>query len=239
MINSLLTSPDCGESDFLGRNAKRCDSLTTIDGKAELASARDLDSIASEINAGWRETQAQIHKAVERAVYFGSLLLEARHVLPHGQFGPWLQKACPEIPERTTRQWMALAQEAFKLLPQIKDADIPAHQLLIAAPETLTEAQRTLQGDFIALLDGKTQYEILWGFKSPKKHHPIKPALAHPQAEEEALTHTSIETIIGNIMACRLEFNLLHATDDQLLRIEQELISSLEHIRSFTRKPHA
>ncbi len=168
MSEKTLTCPKCGQGGFLNLKAHHCKAVAAIDGKAELVTSSDLKAIAKEVNDGWRDTQALFRKAIERAVYYGSLLLEAKRLLPHGQFGDWIKTECPQIPERTTRQWMVLAQEAVKALPQIKDIDIPAHQLLIAPPDTLTDEQRTVQGDFLALLDGKTQKELLWGFKSPR-----------------------------------------------------------------------
>lgn len=168
MSEKTLTCPKCGQGGFLNLKAHHCKAVATIDGKAELVTSNDLKAIAKEINDGWRDTQAMFRKAIERAVYYGSLLIEVKNRLPHGQFGSWIKAECPQIPERTTRQWMVLADEAVKALPQIKDIDIPAHQLLIAAPDTLTEEQRTVQGDFFALLDGKTQKELLWGFRAPR-----------------------------------------------------------------------
>ncbi len=165
-MENLLTCPKCGATGFINLKSHRCKNIARIDGNTELITKESDHELGVRITNQYKATKQRIGQCLRDVVATGALMLEAKSRVQRGGIHAWLLEFAPEVPERTAYQWMALAQESFKLMPQIKDIDIPAHQLLIAAPETLSAEERAVQGDFFAVLDGKTQNELLWGFKS-------------------------------------------------------------------------
>lgn len=51
--------------------------------------------------------------AAERSIEAGNALLEAKALLPHGQWLPWLREHC-NIPERTAQLYMKIAESGLK-----------------------------------------------------------------------------------------------------------------------------
>ena len=76
-----------------------------------------LDALADRINTEHEACHASMQKGLEHALKAGTLLLEAKKGLPHGEWLPWLKGNCPEISQRTSQNYMRLASEMPKLEP--------------------------------------------------------------------------------------------------------------------------
>lgn len=150
-----------------------------IDAKAELVSD-SFGGSASRISAAYAEAKKAAQSAITKVIECGLVMLQVKPLCPRGEFGPWLEKNCPEIEWRTANRWMNLAQDALAM-PEVKQLALPEYltpEILTAPKEQLNPEQAKVQTDFFALLDGKTQKEITWGFErvAPVKHeyHPRK-----------------------------------------------------------------
>ena len=74
-----------------------------------------LDALADRINTEHEACHASMQKGLEHALKAGTLLLEAKAGLPHGEWLPWLGENCPDISERTVQNYMRLGREIPKL----------------------------------------------------------------------------------------------------------------------------
>src|SRR6266516_4307726 len=57
-------------------------------------------------------------KGIEHALAAGSLLLEAKALVPHGQWLPWLAENCPTVSERMAQRYMLIARNRPELESQ-------------------------------------------------------------------------------------------------------------------------
>lgn len=118
------------------------------------ASPAALDNLARRINAEHEAAIRSARTAIEHAIACGSLLLEAKATVPHGQWLPWLQ-ANTIVSERTAQRWMRYAEHAETLLAK-SDTDggftFAEADRLLAAPKSTPEARALaaehLGGDF-------------------------------------------------------------------------------------------
>lgn len=69
----------------------------------------NLATWAADINAAHHAAMGHAADAVAYAMQAGSLLVKAKQKLPHGEFGPWLERNC-EVSARQARRYMAAAQ---------------------------------------------------------------------------------------------------------------------------------
>ena len=72
------------------------------------AGAADLDSLAKRIGESYETALDRAEQAVERAARCGQLLTEAKALVGHGEWLPWLAANVPEIAPRTAQKWMQL-----------------------------------------------------------------------------------------------------------------------------------
>lgn len=86
----------------------------------------NMSDMAQRINAMHREASKAAVTAVELAIEIGGILIDVKAELPHGEFGPWIEKNC-EFSDRTARGYMRLA----KAVPSLDEskrqrvADLP------------------------------------------------------------------------------------------------------------------
>ncbi len=97
-----------------------------------------LNALADRINAEHEACHASMQKGLEHALKAGTLLLEAKAGLPHGEWLPWLGKNCPDISERTAQRYMRLAENLDDL--GAKSATV-ADLTMRAAEEALTTSR--------------------------------------------------------------------------------------------------
>ena len=165
-----------------------------IDGKAELVSRGDAEGMerkmsmvegstiavrAQAISIAFREASFQVSSAIRKVIYCGLLMIEQKEECKHGQFEKWLEKNCPEIPFRTARHWMEAAEAGVclatgeKSINQIGqngrfDASMPISKILQLPSTELSKENKALQGKIFDVVDGKTQSQLVFDFRSTK-----------------------------------------------------------------------
>ena len=88
-----------------------------------------LSALAKSINAEHKAAYAAFKQGFEHALRAGELLLEAKTVLPHGQWLPWLNENCT-FSERTAQLYMRIARERPRL--ECKSASLADLTLTVA-----------------------------------------------------------------------------------------------------------
>lgn len=95
--------------------------------------AQHLDDLAARINDATSAAERSARAAVAHALEAGSLLLQAKGQVAHGDWEPWLQANCAVAP-RTARAYMSLA----KRLPALPEperqrvAELPLREAVAA-----------------------------------------------------------------------------------------------------------
>lgn len=106
---------------------------------SELVKFTDLEVLAERINAEHEATEAAFSESLQHARRAGSLLIEAKSEVPHGEWLPWLEVNCQfavrtaQVYMRIERNWAELSntqglailgvESAAKLLAVPKDAE--------------------------------------------------------------------------------------------------------------------
>jgi len=91
-----------------------------------------LADLATRIRAEHEATAAAMKRGCEHAIRAGELLIEAKRLLEHGEWLPWLAEHC-DVPERTARLYMRLAQHKFKI-GNVADMTVRGAIKALAAP---------------------------------------------------------------------------------------------------------
>jgi hypothetical protein len=86
---------------------------------------RRLVVLAQEVREEHAAIEAIWRNALERAIAVGEKLIEAKSLVRHGEWGPWLESA--GLPHRTASTYMRLARESGHV------ADLPTVRQAIAA----------------------------------------------------------------------------------------------------------
>lgn len=152
------------------------------------------------INVSWhaeaakllRENFGKIHTAftdaTKRAVWMGMFLnhIKAKgkedDSIPHGEFGPWMEKNVPEIPFRTAQTYMQLATGVCET------GKFEIRQFSVFAQNGQLPPQ------IEKLIEGKTQQQLFLDFRSDKKEAaPAGPRKKLTAAEQEAEQQKNIE----------------------------------------------
>jgi len=94
-----------------------------------LSLSNSLADLSARIRVEHRATSAALKSSVEHAMAAGDLLLEAKALVPHGQWLPWLAEHC-EMSERTAQLYMRTAKnrEAVELQMRNTDADLTLNE---------------------------------------------------------------------------------------------------------------
>jgi len=98
-----------------------------------------LTILAAEILAEHEGIVRSLKRGLDHAIAAGELLIEAKALLKHGQWLPWLADHCA-ISERTARLYMRLAKNKVRLEGQIgnvADFSVRGAVALIAGPKQL------------------------------------------------------------------------------------------------------
>ena len=205
------------------------------DVSAEDAAAK-LRELISAANDGWLAI-------VRCGIYIEWLVAK----LPHGEFKPWLEKYCPDIPRRTIYNWRNTAKNLMEwagiksatvaLLPESPDRylTLPADQV----PEKFRRFQaRALEA--IRATDGPQQLMLFLGFKQAtldadgnavKQRGRHKGCAGNPKAQRTAAQAAKER---GRLEALTLDCEhvtqwLLEAADDEHLGlVEDHLIPPLQ-----------
>lgn len=99
-----------------------------------------LDALAHRIRDEHAQAEASARDALEHAIAAGQLLIQAKAVVGHGGWLPWLEKNCP-FSRRTAQAYTLLARKASTLLQG--DAQRVAHLSVRSALALLAESKGT------------------------------------------------------------------------------------------------
>lgn len=168
---------------------------------------------ARHITEAWTETEEVLRSGIRRVIVFGLLLLDTKErglqtkVIKHGQFLPWLEKNCPNVPQRTAYQWMSLASgvlDSLQICNDCKFDDLPLHQVLQLPPNELPKEAVEVQQKVFNLVDGKSQKQLLFEFRdlepsTPGSRQPASKRNISPQ-EAVAATKAAAEERFKKIM---------------------------------------
>ena len=71
-----------------------------------------LPTLASEILDAHQRCKASVREALDAALTAGRALLEAKELVPHGQWQDWLRANVSEVSVRTVQRYMRAAEKA-------------------------------------------------------------------------------------------------------------------------------
>jgi Protein of unknown function (DUF3102) len=83
--------------------------MTAPNGELQEIGSNSLPDLASRIRAEHEATSAALKTSVEHAMTAGELLIEAKALVKHGQWLPWLAEHCA-ISDRTAQLYMRCAK---------------------------------------------------------------------------------------------------------------------------------
>lgn len=104
----------------------------------KLIESNSLADLAARINVEHEAAESAYRSGIEHALECGALLLQAKTVLSHGQWLPWLQSNC-SVSSRSARLYMQLARNRPEL--EAKSATV-ANMTLQGAVRLLEPPQR-------------------------------------------------------------------------------------------------
>ncbi len=167
---------------------------TIIDGQAELmprtgitafhAAVEETES-AAQISQAFAEAKGQMETAIRKVLVCGLMMIDQKARCKHGEFGPWLEKHCPEIQWRTAQRWMETSDVVVSI-SQIRHrvvfasgGEIPLFRLLSMPASELPAEGVEIQEKVFSLVDGKTQkqLQLAWKDTEPAKreyHPPVR-----------------------------------------------------------------
>jgi Protein of unknown function (DUF3102) len=97
-----------------------------------------LDQLAERIKAEHAQCEVTMRAGVEHALKAGELLIEAKALCGHGEWGNWLQTHC-EFSERTAQGYMRLAREwpdlAESKAQHVADLSLRGALLMLSEPK--------------------------------------------------------------------------------------------------------
>jgi DUF3102 family protein len=94
-----------------------------------------LPVIAASINDHLAAAEAATRRGLEHAIAAGALLIEAKELVAHGEWLPWLRVNC-RIGERQARTYMRLARNRHRLESAVAaDLTIAAAEALVGKPK--------------------------------------------------------------------------------------------------------
>lgn len=85
---------------------------------SDITLSNSLTDLAARIRAEHEGAQAAVRRGIEHAMAAGDMLIEAKKLLKHGQWLPWLRDHC-EMPDRTARHYMRLARGRKRIESEI------------------------------------------------------------------------------------------------------------------------
>lgn len=119
--------------------------------------------VIAEIEREFAETNELTETARRRRARLGMMLIwikaagKADGSIPHGEFGPWLQKHLPAIPCRTAGDYITEAKSILDLLGwqigEIRNFETPPHKLLTAKSDDLAGEDKAHQKALLKVID--------------------------------------------------------------------------------------
>src|SRR4029077_15336972 len=96
---------------------------------ADIARSNSLVDLAAKVKAEHTAVDAALKESVAHAIKAGELLIEAKALLKHGQWLPWLAEHC-SISDRSAQLYMRIAKNREMVEAQIRNgaADLSLNQ---------------------------------------------------------------------------------------------------------------
>lgn len=158
---------------------KRCveDGDLLAEGPAALAPEKQSRQWGKLAANAISETTSTLTHGVRRAIGTGALMNhiceEGKRlgIIPHGQFGQWLEKHVPQIPWRTIYRWRDLATQTVERLQNCHDGNFDGAGYLAVyraafGNGNLTKAELALRDKLDDLIQGRTQNQLFLEFKN-------------------------------------------------------------------------
>jgi Protein of unknown function (DUF3102) len=141
-----------------------------------------LTELAARINEAYEAVASAQNGTLEYAIKTGELLQEAKNRLKHGEWSKWLELNCPNIPARTARDYMKLAEHQSRLGPnRQRAADLSIRGALRAVkpgPKTRQKPKKS-KPDLEGLLHDLAVDELHIALEGARWHAQKLTALAH------------------------------------------------------------
>jgi hypothetical protein len=102
--------------------------------------SNSLADLAARIRQEHQAAATAMKRGLEHAIAAGNLLIEAKALLKHGEWLPWLRDHV-QIPERTAQRYMQVAPYAVVKSDNLADLTGDAAEALAPAPQTLEQAE--------------------------------------------------------------------------------------------------
>jgi len=170
------------------------------------------------ITKSFEHTNQIFRRGILAATAHGALLNHVKeeglrlNIIPRGEFGPWLEKHCPEVSWRTCNRWMELATGAAEVL-QIRHNVEFAHRGYLALhdaatkpAEELPKPERDLKQKLSDLVANKSQKDLRLEFRGQQpngQHHPSKMTKEERAAEERKAASGTAVRLAGDLDALR------------------------------------
>lgn len=117
-------------------------------GAQRFGASNRLVVLADEINRAHGGVRQAAREATSRAIDAGGALLEAKALLEHGEWLPWLREHCA-VSERTARLYMRLAANRDQI-GNVADLSLRGAIALITVPKSLVADHARLAADLAA-----------------------------------------------------------------------------------------
>jgi hypothetical protein len=135
LINGKAGQTPAPRIEQANKKAFGMTAVARIDCRAEVAGSNRLPALAATISEHIDAANAATRRGLEHAIAAGALLIEAKELVAHGEWLPWLQANC-RLSERTARTYMRLARERHRLESAVTaDLTIAAAEALVGKPK--------------------------------------------------------------------------------------------------------
>jgi hypothetical protein len=109
----------------------------------DIARSNSLTDLAHRINIEHEAVTHALQRGLAHAITAGGLLMEAKELVPHGRWLPWLREHCPQVSERTAQRYMEVARHAPAKNDTLSDLTLELPPLSAEPPPDWS-----LDGDF-------------------------------------------------------------------------------------------
>lgn len=147
------------------------------EGPPALAPEQQSRQWAKQIATVFEKNRGILLHGVVRTIGIGAFMSyvrdegKRRKIIPHGHFGPWLEKNCPMIPSPTAYRWMDLAAQTVGHLQNSHGENFEGDGFLFLSRAALgnghlSKPELALREKLEALIEGKTQKQLFLEFKT-------------------------------------------------------------------------
>jgi hypothetical protein len=185
------------------RTLARCP-LVGNEGKPVEQSSNRLPVLAAEIMNAHAEARRAAEMSVGHAIRAGNALIEAKAVIKHGEWLPWLRDNC-QMSERTARVYMRLASHKGELGKNGSVADLTIRQALNDIADASVELPKNLPPDDLDAAWEWAERQTVGPFNVfDLEHYHLMVAKLCRQAGVPALVSFALEVHTAEIPAMRL-----------------------------------